>query len=203
MTDILFGVPQGSILGPLLFNIFICDLFLFFPDINIVGYADDNTPYSLGKTEDQVLNEIKSASEKLFSWFQDYYKKMNPEKFHLLLSNTKDLKINVWDESISNSRKEKLLGVTIDSKLSFEEHVEDLCKKASQKINALARLATYMNLEQRKLILNSFITSHFSYCPLVWMFQRRRLNNNYSWSDGKTHGSGAGGTRFESYHWRV
>ena len=176
-TDIVFGVPQGSILGPLLFNIFICDLFLFFPDINIVGYADDNTPYSLGQKEDEVLNEIKSASEKLFSWFKANYMKVNPDKFHLLLSNTKELKINICNESISNSFKEKLLGVTIDNKLRFEEHVEDLCKRASQKVNALSRLASYMNFDQRKLILNSFITSHFSYCPLVWMFHSRRLNN--------------------------
>ena len=176
-TDIFFGVPQGSILGPLIFNIFICDLFLFFPDINIVGYADDNTPYSLGKTEDQVINEIKQASEKIFSWFQDNYMKINPEKFHLLMSTTKDLQIDICNESIANSHKEKLLGVIIDNNLSFEEHVENLCKKASQKINALARLASYMNFEQRKLILNSFITSHFSYCSLVWMFHSRRLNN--------------------------
>ena len=176
-TDIVFGVPQGSILGPLIFNIFICDLFLFFPDMNIVGYADDNTPYSLGKTKDEVLNEIKLASDKLFTWFQDNYMKINPDKFHLLLSNTKDVKINICNETISSSSKEKLLGVTIDNNLSFEQHVEDLCKKANQKINALARIAYYMNLEQRKLILNSFITSHFSYCPLVWMFHSRKLNN--------------------------
>jgi len=176
-TDILFGVPQGSILGPLIFNIFICDLFLFFPDINIVGYADDNTPYSLGQNEDQVLNEIKSASENLLSWFQDNYMKMNPDKFHLLLSNRKELKINICNETISSSKHEKLLGVTIDSKLSFEEHINNLCKKASQKVNALARLASLMSFDQRKLILNSFITTHFSYCPLVWMFHSRHLNN--------------------------
>ena len=70
--------------------------------MNIVGYADDNTPYSLGKTEDEVLNEIKLASDKLLTWFQDNYMKINPDKFHLLLSNTKDVKINICNETISS-----------------------------------------------------------------------------------------------------
>ena len=57
------------------------------------------------------------------------------------------------------------------------EHVERLCKKASQKVSALARISSLMRFEQRKRIVNSFITSHFSFCPLVWMFHSRRLNN--------------------------
>ena len=71
----------------------------------------------------------------------------------------------------------KLLGINIDNKLTFEQHVDSLCNKASQKLNALARLAQYMSFEQRKLIMNSFITSQLSYCPLVWMFHSRRLNH--------------------------
>ena len=176
-TDILYGVPQGSILGPLLFNIFLCDLFLAIPDIDIVSYADDNTPYSMGNSEDEVLNKIKNSTENLFSWFQNNSMKINPDKFHLLFSKTKKIEINICNEKISNSSHEKLLGVTIDHKLNFEEHVQNLCKKASQKVNALTRISSLMNFEQRKLILNSFITSHFSYCPIVWMFHSRKLNN--------------------------
>ena len=61
-----------------------------------------------------------------------------------------------------------MLGVKIDHELNFNEHVLSLCKKASQKLNALARIASSMTFDQRRLILNSFITSHFSYCPIVW-----------------------------------
>ena len=64
----------------------------------------------------------------------------------------------------------------IDHELNFNEHVSSLCKKASQKLIALSQIASCMTFDQRKLILNSFITSHFSYCPIVWIFHNRKLN---------------------------
>ena len=72
---------------------------------------------------------------------------------------------------------EKLLGVLIDNKLSFDQHVSRLCDKASQKMHALSRLSSFMNFEKRKMIMNAFISSQFGYCPLVWMFHSRQLNN--------------------------
>ena len=98
-------------------------------------------------------------------------------KYHLLLSGPNSNDINIGDKTISSSKCEKLLGIKIDNELSFNEHIEDLCKKASQKLNALSRLASTTNFQQRRLIMNSFITSHFSYCPVVWMFHSRKLNN--------------------------
>ena len=61
--------------------------------------------------------------------------------------------------------------------MRFDEHVTCLCKKASQKLHALARVSKFMNIEQRKKIMNAFISSQFGYCPLIWMFHSRRLNN--------------------------
>ena len=80
--------------------------------------------------------------------------------------------------AISNSKCEKLLGINIDNKLTFEPHVRSLCKKASQKLNAFARIACSLKCDQRKLLLNAFITSQFSYAPVVWMFHSRKLNNH-------------------------
>ena len=70
-----------------------------------------------------------------------------------------------------------LLGVTTDKDLKFDDHVNSLCKKAYQKLNALARLAPYMNVEKRRIIMKAFIESQFGYCPLVWMFHSRGINN--------------------------
>ena len=65
----------------------------------------------------------------------------------------------------------------MDSKLSFGDHIKNLCKKASQKLNALARVAPYMCLEKRKTVMKDFVTSQIGYYPLIWMFHSRSLNN--------------------------
>ena len=78
---------------------------------------------------------------------------------------------------ISSSKCKKLSGIKIDNNMNFKEHIKSLCKKASQKISALSRLAPSMNFEQRRLIMNSFVIFHFSYCPVVWMFHSRKLND--------------------------
>ena len=176
-SEILFGVPQGSILGPLLFNVFICDLFMFLPEDGIANYADDNTPYSTGNRIHNIISDLEQASDILSKWFIDNYLKANPDKYHLLLSETSETQLIVENVPTASSCCEKLLGIKIDYKLSFEPHVESLCKKASQKLNALARLTSSLKFKQRKLLLNAFITAQFSYAPAVWMFHSRKLNN--------------------------
>ena len=82
----------------------------------------------------------------------------------------------VGSEIILNSSNIKLLGITIDSALSFDMHVINLCKKANQKFHALARLSNYMEHDKLRLIMKASFTSQFSYCPLVWMFHSRGVN---------------------------
>ena len=154
--DISFGVPQGSVLGPLLFNIFLCDLFLFLYDIPVANYADDNTPYCTGLKIPDALIKLENAVETLLQWFEDNRMKANPDKHYLLINNTKEnFQIKIGNETVSNSKYEKLLGVKIDHELNFNEHVSSLCKKACQRLNAVSRRASCMTFNQRRLILNS------------------------------------------------
>ena len=81
------------------------------------------------------------------------------------------------NNKITSSNEEKLLGIFLDSKLNFESHIGSLCRKADQKISALARLKNYLTSDQRNLLLNSVIKSQFTYCPLIWMFTSCHLNN--------------------------
>ena len=77
---------------------------------------------------------------------------------------------------IDSSKTEVLLGITIDHELKFDDHVNRLCKKASLKLDALARIATFTNVSKERIIMKSFIESQFGYCPLIWMFHSRGLN---------------------------
>ena len=176
--EIINGVPQGSILGPLLFNIYLSDLFLFIKETNVANYADDNTLYVCEKDMDLVINKLEHDCEDLITWVSNNTLKANPNKFHLLLSETDtNLSVKVDSCEIYNSNNQKFLGIKIDNKLTFNEHVSGLCKKASQKLHALARVAQYMTVEKRRIIMNTFINSQFGYCPLIWMFHSRELNN--------------------------
>ena len=78
---------------------------------------------------------------------------------------------------IKNTNCEKLLGIKVDSRLNFNEHLDGIIKKASRKINALSRIIPFMNISKRRILMNSFFNSQFNYCPLVWMFDSRSINN--------------------------
>ena len=167
--DLVFAVPQGSILGTLLFIIFICDLFYFAENVDITSYPDDNTPYCASHDIQTTINTLQDSSAKMFDWFSKKSMKANADKCHLLLSENINHVACINHIQKENNTSEKLLGVTIDSYLKFDIHVNSVCKKATQKLNALARNSGYID-SSKKTIMKAFIISHFSYCPHVWMF---------------------------------
>ena len=132
--DILLGVPQGSILGPVLFNIFLADLFFTLNNIEIAKYADDTTPYAVSDNIDDLISSFERSSKDLLKWFDDNLIKSNPDKCYLLVSSCAKIKIEIGDFEIENSECEKILGVYFDNRLTFDYHISGLCKKASKKI---------------------------------------------------------------------
>ena len=170
-------MPQGSVLGSLLFNIDLIDLFYECEESNIASYADDTTPYSCARDTQTVISELKSISSKLFHWFQYNHLKANPGKCHLLLSSKTPTDVSIGDASIKTSTKETLLGILIDSELSFDQHISSICSKARKKLHALGRIATLVSFNKHRTLMKAFIQSQFNYCPLIWMFHSKTMNN--------------------------
>ena len=104
--------------------------------------------------------------------------KPNGYKYHLLVTTEKSVSINIDGSNVTIKKDQRLLGIKSYSSLSFEGHITNLCKKASQKLHALARIVNYMDLPKRKVLMEAFITFQlFSYCPLIWMLHSRTLNS--------------------------
>ena len=178
--DIEIGVPQGSILGPLLFNIYINDLFLFIEDPKafICNYADDNTLYSADKDPEILMKRLHSNMVVVSAWFQDNGLKLNADKCKLIvLKGFKNVNytfsLNLNNEVLIEVPEVKLLGIVIDNKLSYKKHVEMLCKRVSSKVSALQRISPHLSDTQHRFLANSFISSEFNYCPLIWSFTSR------------------------------
>ena len=103
--EIIFEVPQGSILGPLLFNVFLIDLFFIIENTDIASYADDNTPYISADDIDGVIKSLEEASATLLKWFSDNLMKSNADKCHLLISTNNTVKMKIGHFDIANSRE--------------------------------------------------------------------------------------------------
>ena len=84
------------------------------------------------------------------------------------------VKLIINSTKIEESKKVVLLGITIDNLLTFNEHIDNLCRTANYKLHALRRIRKYLSLEKAKILCNAFINSQINYAPLVWMFCRKK-----------------------------
>ena len=94
-----------------------------------------------------------------------------------MVSPYEKISLKILGSTIESSPSEELLGITIDSELTFHKHITSLCSKTKQKLGAFARIAKYLTIDKQKILLYSFITAQSNYCPLICMCHSRNLNN--------------------------
>ena len=168
------GVPQGSILGPLIFNIFINDIFYIIKKGTLYNYADDNTLSFIHKNLNILKEILQGESILLIQWFTENLMKANPDKFQAICIGQKThdaiSSFQLNDTVIHCEDNVTLLGVNIDFMLNFNDHISDICKKASQQLAVLKRIGRFLTKHGKLTIFKSFIMSNLNYCPLTWHF---------------------------------
>ena len=141
--------------------------------VTVHNFVEDDTLSSYAKTFAKLKEILESESECGIQWFtrSDIY--VNPDKFKVLVidkkrTNYTNEKIQISNEDIQIIPSVKLLGITIDNRLNFDEHTSSIFKSAANQLNILVRLKIFLGSNDRKVFVNSFVLSNFNYCPLVW-----------------------------------
>ena len=125
---------------------------------------------------EKLISTLEQGSQAAVDWFKINEMVVNPDKFQAIVvkknCRMKDSydALNINNQNINSENCVKLLGIEIDNTLSFNKHISTLCKKASSQLNAKGRIQKYMGFKEKKVLLNSFVLSNFTYCPLVWHF---------------------------------
>ena len=171
------GVPQGSILGPLISNIFINDIFHVLENAcYLYNHADDNTLLNTYHSITYLKTKLETSAAVAMYWFDFDVNDMksNQAKFQAMILNNhpdlRDISLCVNDMNIPLKPCVKLLGVFKDYELNFLDHVTYSCKRASRQLNAVCRVAKYLKKDCLMKLFYIFVIANFSYCATVRHF---------------------------------
>ncbi len=166
--DILAGVPQGSILGPVIFNIFINDMQNIFDKCSLNNYAADNTLDDHASSIPELVDSLEKDSQKAIDWFKSNHMIANPDKFKAIIitkngSDTSGIELKINGAVILSQKEVTLLGLTIDNKLSFYQHISKICISAGGQLNSIKRLKKHFDVDTKKHLVITYVLSQFNY----------------------------------------
>ena len=148
---------------------------MFTNETNPNNYADGNALSAVENTVDELITTLEKGGEEAVDWLQKNNMFPNPTKFKGIVSkkdrsDTSNLSLKIDNQVIKTSSDVDTLGIKVDNRLSFKQHISKLCKEAGAKLNAIKRLKSNLNENDRKLLIDAHIVSYFNYCSTVWHF---------------------------------
>lgn len=171
------GVPQGSILGPLLFLMFINDLPLYTDSAITDFYADDTTLYVSGESLEIIERNLQTALDCLAKWCRYNGMLINTTKTKVMLITTYQkrtslingqLSLHLNDSELNMITHDKVLGIVIDNNLTWSQHVDKVCKKITSNLWLLSRIKDFLTTSHRIQFYKTYIQPHIDYCNTVW-----------------------------------
>ena len=151
-STVIAGVPQDSIDGPLLFNLFINDLVFFIQYCALSNCADDYNLFSMGKHKDQLKTFLPSDFNIINDWFYENFMVLNQKKSHFMCIGQKvddPETLNLNNFAIKNRKEVEILGITLDRNLNFHIHIKNICRKAGKKLSTLLRSVLTSTKEEK------------------------------------------------------
>lgn len=172
-TELKYGVPQGSILGPLLFIIYVNDMPNLFKQAKFIMYADDANIIITGESVSEVSEIARDLGCKLVKWVNANGLALNLKKTNYMLfsrSKMKDIALKINNVEIERKREARFLGVIIDDQLTWGKHISCLKLKMARYVGIMYKLKKKLPLKARVQVFHSFVQSHLNYCSNIWGF---------------------------------
>src|ERR1043165_78987 len=174
MRYITCGVPQGSILGPLLFILYINDIVHVSQILRFILFADDTNLFYSDKSLDNLQNVLNTELSKLVEWFRANKLSLNAQKTNYIffgykkIPRNQNLKLSLDGNSISQVESTKFLGVYLDEKLTWKNHIDHISLKISRGLSIMSRVRNILPLHVILMLYHTMIYPYLTYCNIVW-----------------------------------